>query len=226
MLQHLISPWFGAAVIWSLYKVNLSIPHALWYNPNTSIVIFDENLFSFLHPALNSLPRLAYHIAHTLLADFGVHLGKAPALLHALADALVGVRHHGEALLVRPRQVGHVAHRDGHHGPACAHAERQGHGGPEEDVAPPRDDAARHGRDQHVDHARHQLLAGLARRRQRCDGVGERLLEVEGLVHRVVDGVLGRARLPVQEQARLADLHGQSVGRCRPARHLAFHAGR
>lgn len=137
--------------------------------------------------------------------------GHAPSALDAVARAQVGVGDGGEALLVRPQQLRDVAHGDGEDDPAGADAERQGEGGAQEDVAVPRHDAARHRRHQHVHEARHQLLAALARRRQRGDGRGEGPLEAEGLVYGRVDAVFGRYGLLVEEEAGSADVHGETV---------------
>lgn len=126
-----------------------------------------------------------------------------PSELIRIVDALprleVGVGDGGEAALVAPEEVGDVGHGDGDEEPAGADAEGEGHGGAQEDVAVPRDDAAGHGGDEHVDEARHQLLARLARGGQRGDGRGEGALEVEGRVDRAVHGVLGAGRVVVQE---------------------------
>ena len=42
---------------------------------------------------------------------------------------------------------------------------------------------------------------------------------MEGARHRAVHGVLGAAGVPVEEEARIAHVDGQSVGWRRPARH-------
>lgn len=135
-------------------------------------------------------------------------LGKRNGLLDALAQLDVGLCHGGEFLLVLPRQVGDVPHRDGQHGPAGADAQGKRHGGAQHNVAVAGEDAAGHGGDEDVDGAGHELLAALARGGQGGDCAGEGLLEVKGRVDGLVDLVLGGDGDVVEEQARAADLDG------------------
>src|SRR5699024_5026042 len=153
-----------------------------------------------LDPTLNSLSGVSYLLIHVSYTDILVNLGEAHTLLDALTQLDVRLGDGREALLVLPGQVGHVPHGDGKDGPPGADAEGKGHGGAQEDVAVARDDATRHGGDEHVDGAGHELLAALTGRGQRGNGAGEGLLEVEGRVHRLVDLVLGGDGELVQEE--------------------------
>lgn len=170
-----------------------------------------SSLFPLLDPALDQVPRSMDLRIDEVPPDGDVGPREAPAPLDAVAGGEVGVGHGGDALLEAPQQVGGVAHGDGDDEPAGADAEGEGRRGPHDQVPVPRHDAAGHGRHQDVAEPRQELLAALARRRQRRDRRRERLLQAERPVHRPVHGVLGRQRLPVQEEPRSADLDGEPV---------------
>lgn len=182
-------------------------------------------LFSLLNPVLQRLPHISDLVVNVLYTDLPVDLGKRNGLLDTLAQLDVRLGHGGELLLVLPRQVGGIPHRDGQHGPAGADAQGEGHGGAQHNVAVAGDDAAGHGGDEDVDGAGHELLAALTRGRQGGDCAGEGLLEVKGRVDGLVDLVLGGDGDVVEEQARAADLDGEAVGRGRrPGRLLVLVA--
>lgn len=140
--------------------------------------------------------------------ELGVDLGEADALGEALTQPDVRLGNDGEPLLVLPGEVGDVAHGDGQHGPAGTDAQGEGEGSAEDDAAVAGDDAAGHGGDEDVDGTGHELLAALPRGCQGRNGAGEGLLEVEGLVHGLVDLVLGGDGILVQCQTRLSDVNG------------------
>lgn len=165
-------------------------------------------LFSLLNPVLQCLPHIGDLVVDVLYTHLPVDLGKRNGLLDTLTQLDVGLSHGRELLLVLPRQVGDVPHRDGEHSPAGADAQGKGHGGAQDDAAVAGEDAAGHGGDEDVDGAGHELLAALSRGCQGGDCAGEGLLEVEGRVHRLVDLVLGGDGDVVEEQARSADLDG------------------
>lgn len=165
-------------------------------------------LFPLLNPVLQCLSHISDLVVNVLCAHLPVDLGKRNGLLDTLAQLDVRLCHGGELLLVLPRQVGDVPHRDGQHGPASADAQGKRHGGAQHDVAVAGEDAAGHGGDEDVDGAGHELLAALARGRQGGDCAGEGLLEVKGRVDGLVDLVLGGDGDVVEEQARAADLDG------------------
>lgn len=165
-------------------------------------------LFPLLNPVLQRLPHISDLVVNVLYTDLSVNLGERNSLLDALTQLDVRFGHSRELLLVLPRQVGDVPHRDGEDGPAGADAQGKGHGGAQDDAAVAGEDASGHGGDEDVDGARHELLAALSRRCQGGDCAGEGLFEVKGRVDGLVDLVLSGDGDVVEEQARSADLDG------------------
>lgn len=56
------------------------------------------------------------------------------------------------------------------------------------------------------------MLAGLGRGRQRSNGVGEGVLDVQGAGQEVVEAVLDSERVAVEEETGLTDLSRQQIG--------------
>ncbi|GAB1195125.1 hypothetical protein APSETT444_004379 [Aspergillus pseudonomiae] len=117
----------------------------------------------------------------------------------------------GDLLLVLPHQVGDVAHGHRQEGPGGHGTEGERRGGAQQDTAVAGHDGTGHGRDDDIGAAGEETLAGLGRRGQRGDGVGESVLDVEGPGQEVVEAVLGGEGVFVEKKTGVSDLSRQDI---------------
>lgn len=174
--------------------------------------IFPLRSLALPDPVLHALPHALHLLLRHRQAHLAVRLARLHKVPHALRHAQVVVAHDGVLLLPAPDEVADVLRRARHDVVRRRHAREDRRHEAHEDVAVARHDRPRHRRHQHVDPARQQLLVALCGRRQRADRGCHVVLGGQGARHPVVDRLLGRRGVAVQEEARLRDLRREAVG--------------
>lgn len=164
------------------------------------------------HHLLQLLPHISDLLLHHGPRHTAVRNPRVPQVLSLLAHLQMRVRHSRHLLLVLPDQIRHVAHGHGQQGPGSHGTEGQRGRCAQEDTAVPRHDGTGHGGHNDVHSAGEQAFAGLGRRGQGGDGVGEGVFDVQGTRQEVVELSLDGQGVLVQEETGLTDLSGQDVG--------------
>ena len=142
-----------------------------------------HQLFQLLAGVTN---LLLHHLArHSAVRNSGV-----PDVLRALTSSQVLLRNGRELLLVLPNQISDIPHGHGQEAVGGSSSESKRRGSAQEDASVTRDDRAGHGGHDDIDTTGQKTLAGLGRRRERGNGVGEAVFDVEGSGQEVVEALL------------------------------------
>lgn len=161
---------------------------------------------------LQLLPTLTDLVLHDTPCHSAMRQARLPDVFSLLPQLNMIVCQRRNPLLILPNEIRDIPHRHRQEGPRSHGSERQRRSGPEEDPTVARDDRPCHGSDNHIHTPRHEMLAGVRRGRQRSNGVGEGILDMQGAGQEVVEAVLDSERVVIEEDTGLADLSSQDIG--------------
>lgn len=142
------------------------------------------------HQLFQLLPSVTDLLLHHLARHSAVRKAGVPDVVRTLTESQVLLRNGRDLLLVLPNQVSNIPHRHGQEGVGGSSTESERGGSAEEDATVTGDNGTGHGGHDDIDTAGQKTLAGLGRRCERSNGVGEAVFDVEGPRQEVVEALL------------------------------------